>query len=235
MDDCLVLFSGGRDSLLSAILLIEQGYKVKLVHYDNMCTIGCNNVENGYKRLLKKYGKERVEYIGVKNISCFFRNFIKVTYNMHISKIKEKYGNISISQLNCLSCRLSMYIASIIICRKHNIKYVADGARNSQLFAIEQDDMLKLFEELFFKYNIKLLLPVKNLKDDFDVKNQFIARGIVPKVNESQCLLGMPLKDSSVDLDSLATCIKIYEELFKNMAEEMIDEFSNIEIGDEFI
>lgn len=61
MDDCLVLFSGGRDSLLSAILLIEQGYKVKLVHYDNMCTIGCNNAENGYKRLLKKYGKERVE------------------------------------------------------------------------------------------------------------------------------------------------------------------------------
>lgn len=235
MKECLVLFSGGKDSLLSAILLIEQGYKVKLVHYDNMCTIGCNNAKNGYKRLVKKYGPDKIEYIGTKNIACFFRNFINVIYNMHIDEIKEKYGNITISQLNCLSCRLSMYIASILICKKYNIKYVVDGARSSQLFAIEQDEILKRFEKLFDKYNIELLLPVKDITDDFDEKNQFIIRGIIPKVNESQCLLGMPLQDSIVDQESLKTCINIYEELFKIMAQNMIEKFSNIEIGEEFI
>lgn len=235
MKECLVLFSGGKDSLLSTILLIEQGYKVKLVHYDNMCTIGCNNVKNGYKRLVKKYGSDKIEYIGTKNIACFFRNFINVIYNMHIDEVKEKYGNITISQLNCLSCRLSMYIASIIICKKYNIKYVADGARNSQLFAIEQDEMLQIFKRLFDEYNMELLFPVKNIRDDFDEKNQFIIRGIIPKVNESQCLLGMPLQDSIVDQESLKTCINIYEEIFKNMAQNMIEKFSNIEIGEGFI
>lgn len=235
MKECLVLFSGGKDSLLSTILLIEQGYKVKLAHYDNMCTIGCNNIKNGYQRLIKKYGTDKVEYIGTKNISCFFRNFIKEIYNMHINEIKEKYGNVSISQLNCLSCRLSMYIASIIICKKYNIKYVADGARNSQLFAIEQDEMLKLFKELFDKYNIELLLPVKDITDDFEEKNQLLLRGIIPKVNESQCLLGMPLNSSQVDDESLKTCIKIYEELFKEMVQKMIEKYSNIEIGEKFI
>ncbi|MCI8778175.1 MAG: hypothetical protein HFI87_03400 [Bacilli bacterium] len=154
---------------------------------------------------------------------------------MHISEIKEKYGNISISELNCLACRLSMYIASIIICQKLNIKYVADGARNSQLFAIEQAEMLTLFKELFNKYNIELLFPVKDVTDDFDEKNQLILRGIIPKMNESQCLLGMPLQSSTVDKESLKTCINIYEMTFKKIAEEMIENFSNIEIGEKFI
>ena len=154
---------------------------------------------------------------------------------MHIDEIKEKYGNITISQLNCLSCRLSMYIASIIICKKYKIKYVADGARNSQLFAIEQDEMLQIFKRLFDEYNMELLFPVKNIRDDFDEKNQFIIRGIIPKVNESQCLLGMPLQDSILDQESLKTCINIYEEIFKNMAQNMIEKFSNIEIGEGFI
>lgn len=235
MKECLVLFSGGKDSLLSAILLIEQGYKVKLVHYDNMCQVGSNNVKNGYKRLVKKYGSDKVEYMGIKNISCFFRTFINKMYNMYIDEIKEKYGNISISQLNCLSCRLSMYIATILICQKQNIKYVADGARNSQLFAIEQDEMLQRFKELFDKYNIELLLPVKNLTDDFEEKNQFIIRGIIPKVTESLCLLGMPLSSSKVDEESLKTCVSLYEKLFKDMAQDMIEKFSSIEIGEEFI
>ncbi len=235
MKECLILFSGGKDSLLSAILLIEQGYKIKLVHYDNMCTVGCSNIKNGYKRLVKKYGSDKVEYLGVKNISCFFRKFICVMYNMQIDEIKEKYGNISISQLNCLSCRLSMYIASILICKKYNIKYVADGARNSQLFAIEQDKMLDLFKDLFNQYNIDLLLPVKNITDDFDEKNQLLLRGIIPKVKESQCLLGMPLLNNKVDEESLETCTKIYKKLFEHMAQDMIEQFYNIEIGEVFI
>ena len=38
-----------------------------------------------------------------------------------------------------------MYVESIIICKQLGIYFVADGARNSQLFAIEQDEMLNLF------------------------------------------------------------------------------------------
>ena len=122
MKECLVLFSGGKDSFLSTIYLIEQGYKVILVHFDNGQTIGINNVKIGYKRLLKKYGIEKVSFIGTKNISCFFRNFIIKTYNMYLEEINKKYGNITISELNCLSCRLSMYVAAIIICIQNNIK-----------------------------------------------------------------------------------------------------------------
>ena len=209
MKACLVLFSGGKDSLLSTILLIEQGYKVKLVHYDNMCSIGCSNVKKGYIRLVKKYGCDKVEYIGVKNISGSFRKFINIMYNMHISEIKEKYGNISISELNCLACRLSMYIASIIICQKMHIKYVADGARNSQLFAIEQDLLLERFKSFFEKYNIKIEFPLKDFKDDFELKNQLLIRGFVPKTIEPQCLLGMPISNKDLTNEIIESTAKI--------------------------
>ena len=92
-----------------------------------------------------------------------------------------------------------------------------------------------MFKQLFVKYNIELLLPVKDITDDFDEKNQFILRGIIPKVYESQCLLGMSLQDSAVDEESLKSCINIYEKLFKNMAQNMIERFSKIEIGEKFV
>lgn len=235
MKKCILLFSGGKDSFLSAVYLIEQGYKVYLVHYNNGSTIGLKNIKLGFNRLKKKYGEEKVEYIGSKNICFFIRNLIKKYYNLYIDEIASKYGDVTISQLNCLTCRCSMYVTTIILCKQMGINYVADGARISQLFAIEQDEMLKIFTDLFKKYNINLLFPVKDLKDDYDEKNEFIIRGIIPKVTESQCLIGTPLLSSNVDITSLNSCINIYNNLFEEAINEMIDKYKNIKLEDDFI
>lgn len=235
MKKVLVLYSGGKDSMLSAMLLIEQGYQVFLVHYDNSLEIGSCNVKNGVKRLEKKYGKDKVKYIGVKKIESVFREFIREFYNFKSNMITKKFGNVSISQFNCLACRLSMYVESIIICKQLGISFVADGARNSQLFAIEQDKMLNLFISLFKSYDIDLLLPVKNLEDDFQEKNEFLIRGIIPKVNESQCLIGMPLNSNTVDEEILFATVKIYQTLLLPKIDSLIKKYSNVEIGDSYL
>lgn len=235
MKKVLVLYSGGKDSMLSAMLLIEQGYQVYLVHYDNSLEIGCNNVKSGVKRLEKKYGNDKVKYIGIKKTDGLFREFIREFYNTKSDIITKKYGNVSVSQFNCLACRLSMYVESIIICKQLGIDFVADGARISQLFAIEQDQMLDLFTKLFKSYGIDLLLPVKNLKDDFQEKNEFLIRGIIPKVSESQCLLGMPLNSNVVDEEILSAIEKIYETLLLPKIDSLIKKYSNVIIGDKYI
>ena len=235
MKKALILFSGGKDSMLSTILLIEQGFQVYLVHYDNSFELGSINVKKGYKRLEKKYGKDKVKYLGTKKISGIFRELIKDFYNYKSSEIINNYGEISISQFNCLACRLAMYIQSIIICRQLNISYVADGARNSQLFAIEQDEMLNLFKELFKKYNINILFPIKNLEDDFQLKNEFLVRGIIPKVNESQCLLGIPLNKNTKDKEILNSSINIYKKLLLPKTNPIIERYKNIKPGDDYI
>lgn len=137
----LVLFSGGKDSLLVTLKLLDNGYKVYLVTFENGCELKAENRNHTLERLRKKHDK-KIENIGIRNISGIFREFLYPFYNYTSSYINKKFGDISISQFNCLSCRLSMYVASIMICKEYNINYVVDGARKSQLFAIEQSEML---------------------------------------------------------------------------------------------
>ena len=233
MEKVLVLYSGGKDSMLSAMLLIEQGYEVILVHYDNSFELGSENVRSGYERLVKKYGEDKVKYLGVKRIDAIFRTFIKDFYNLKVDEILKEYGKISFSQFNCLACRLSMYVTTIILCKQLNISYVADGARNSQLFAIEQDEMLDLFKDLFKENKIDLLLPVKNLENDFEEKNEFLVRGIIPKVSESQCLIGMPLNVN--DKEILIASVNIYKNFLSPKINDLIERYKNVEFGENYL
>jgi len=63
--DILLLFSGGKDSLLSAARLAEDGWKVRLAIMDNGCIVGINNAMHGIRTLQDRYGKDRVVFEGI--------------------------------------------------------------------------------------------------------------------------------------------------------------------------
>lgn len=235
MKKVLVLFSGGKDSFLSSLLYLEKGYTVYLVTYENGCGLNSKSAILMAKRLIKKYGDDRVKILGVKNISPIMREFLNMYYNLLPSDIIKNYGEVPISQFNCLSCRLSMYIMSIIICKQLNINTVTDGARISQLFAIEQDIFLDKFQELFKYYNIDILFPVKDIEDDFELKNQILIRGFVPKTYEPQCLLGMPIKDKCLDEKIISSVINVYDKLLKEKTYQLIDKYKDVDVGGIYI
>ena len=118
MKEALVLFSGGKDSFLSTLIMLEKGYKVNLVTFDNGRELKSKNVLIGAKRIQKKYGSDRVKIIGIKKTDAIFRELICTFYNYDIEYIRTQFGKITISQFNCLACRLAMYILAIIICTK---------------------------------------------------------------------------------------------------------------------
>ncbi len=235
MKEALALFSGGKDSFLATLLMIEKGYKVNLVTYENGCGLKATNALHTAKRILKKYGKEKVNIIGIKNTESIWREFIYPYYNLKTSDILELYGEVPISQFNCLSCRMAMYVVSIIICLKNNIDTVVDGARKSQLFAIEQNELLERFEKLFKEYNIKMMYPLKDFEDDYELKNQLLIRGFVPKTIEPQCLLGLPLKKDEIDNEIISSILNVYEKLLKDKSKNLIQKYRNIEISGEYI
>lgn len=184
---------------------------------------------------MKKYSHDKIEKLGIKNVSGLFREFMYPFYNYTSSFINNRFGDISISQFNCLSCRLSMYVASIVICKQYNINYVYDGARKSQLFVIEQSEMLNKFKELFQKNNINIEYPLENENEDWKLKNELLLRGIVPKTLEPQCLLGVPLTSSEINDNILIGTINTYEKYLKSKAIELIDKYKDVKFNGELI
>ena len=68
-----------------------------------------------------------------------------------------------------------------------------------------------------------------------ELKNQFLVRGIIPKVNESQCLIGMPLNNDKVDEEILLASINIFQKLLLPKIDKMVEKYSSIEFGDKYL
>ena len=236
----LQLFSGGRDSFLSTCrLLDDRKNEVVLVTYTNGCCIGNGNVECEADRLIHMYG-ERVKFHGIHNVVGIWRSFFLPIMNMKQSDILEKYGNVTFSQINCTSCRMAMYVYSIALCRKLDISYISDGARASQLFAIEQPALLdKIREMLIGEFNIELLTPVLGVPCNWDRKNELLVRGFFPKMMEQQCLIGVPI-DGPLPQCVVEGVAQFYTKEIRpiipnlvQMIENIMDDNGNIE-SDEF-
>jgi hypothetical protein len=222
--DCLLLLSGGKDSFLSACILIESGYKVHLVTYDNGCGLHIENVNYVTKLLTDRYGEDSISSLGIRSISGIWRSFFLPIYNMKPKDISCEYGEITYSQLNCLTCRTAMYVYTILLCKQYGISIIAEGARKDQGFAIELDGMISNYRELLSEYGIELLTPVHDLNSDWKLKNQLLMSNFTPKTLEPQCLIGVPLYGDKLDDDVVSGV----DNFFKNGMLDTIKELLKV-------
>lgn len=216
--EVILMYSGGLDSFLSCIRLVNQGYKVYLLHFDNGSSIGTENIQIGAERLQKMY-KDNVEFLGIASTAAkfiYYRELVNIE-NLNALELYEKHGKISISQYRCLLCRMAMYTYAISLAKKMNIKYIAEGARKNQLFAIEQQELINEFKNLCNKYEIELLTPVIDLDDDYQKENELLDNRFLPIANEGKCLLGYQMdreltKEEIEDIKKFYTSIRYLQE-----------------------
>ncbi len=220
----LMLYSGGKDSTLAAIRLRNAGYKVHFIHFDNGHMMDADKPYLTFKRTFANQEGYSFKYQNrAVKIGQLF-----VEYFFHWQK---KYGNNLDgynldSEIRCLSCRMAMYTAAIIYAKEQGFKYIAEGARISQKFMLEQIPMIEKLKELASKYGIELLFPVLELVDDEEEKQELIDNGFSSKGWESKCLLGRPAMDKSKEDENLIlsyydTILKPYAEIEINQAEEI--------------
>lgn len=219
--EVLVLFSGGKDSFLTTCLLIEQGFKVLMVTFENGAGLEGSNANHGAQRIIEKYGEERVEYLGLYFTAGIWREFLLPFLNMKPSEILSEYGELTSSQFNCLTCRSAMYAATIMIAKEHDVVYVADGARSVQGFVIELPCMAQRFREFFEEFSIDLMFPVLSLESDWRLKNLLLSRGFIPKTLEPQCLLGAPIFDIP-DCEIQEAVVKYFDKVVAPKAREIL-------------
>lgn len=191
-NDVLLMYSGGKDSTLAAIRLYNAGYNIHFIHFDNG---HMKDADKPYLTYQKTFGSQKDYY--------FEYEYSKVDVS---SIFKEYYSNWSptlsndpslTSEIRCLSCRLAMYTKAIMIAKEKGFKYIAEGARISQKFMLEQLPMIEKLKELAASFGIKLLFPVLYLDDDQKEIEELINNGYSSKTWESKCLIGKPAKDKT--------------------------------------
>lgn len=221
----IMLFSGGKDSFLATCCLIEQGYFVYMVTFENGAGLRGYNAKYGADRIIRRYGENKAKFLGVQCVAGIWREFFLPYFNMKPKEILEKYGELTVSQYHCLTCRTSMYIWSIIKAEQIGVKNIADGARKVQGFVIELPGMIKRFKEFFSEFSMELILPVYDLDSDWEKKDLLLMKGFVPKTIEPQCLVGVPLPNGKApDLEVQSATERFFESFVEPVARKIIKE-----------
>ena len=108
---------------------------------------------------------------------------------------------------------MAMYTKAIQIAKERGYKYIAEGARISQKFMLEQLPITNRLNELAESEGIKLLLPVLYVDDDQKEIEELLANGHSSKTWESKCLIGKPAKDKTAEDET--TIVDYYDTFLK--------------------
>jgi len=125
-NEVAVMFSGGIDSLLAAVVLQEKYDRVRLITFDKgYLEFGVKNNLPNVDRLKKTYGEDRIthEVVDIKKI-------VKRISVRKISKDRKRY-NMEIRW--CVGCRLGMNTAGLLYALENNLIGYADGSNREQV------------------------------------------------------------------------------------------------------
>jgi hypothetical protein len=125
-NEVAVMFSGGIDSLLAAVLLAQEYDKVHLVTFDKgYLEFGVKNNLPNVELLKEKVGADRITHqvVDIKDL----HKAISVRF---FFKERKKYN----SEIRwCVGCRLSMGIAAMIFALENSLVGYADGSNREQI------------------------------------------------------------------------------------------------------
>lgn len=236
MKDVLVFFSGGKDSFITACKCVEEGYHVKLISFNNGCVANEENILHSAERLISKYGEEHIEYVGCYNTWGVFTSFRCKLVNTPFKEIYKSYPHLCMSQLNCMQCQSSMWVAGIAYCIAKDIKYIATGYKNTDNFCTGIIRYLQEMKILALGFGIEVLTPMfdSNLKDKSVERDiEMGKRGFLPCVYEPKCMLGCPSqKPSQEGVDSLMKAFKdTVTDTVMNEIQSLVPIFKNIKLS----
>lgn len=190
-NDCLLMYSGGKDSTLAAIRLYNAGYNVHFIHFDNG---HMRDQDKPYLTFQKTFNKNQDYYFDYELSSVDVKQLFEEYYGEWSNLIDNQE---LLSEIRCLSCRMAMYTKLLQIAKEKGYKYVAEGARISQKFMLEQIPIITRLKDLASSQGIKLLLPVLYVDDDQEEIDELLANNHSSKTWESKCLIGKPPKDKT--------------------------------------
>jgi hypothetical protein len=125
-NEVAVMFSGGIDSLLAAVLLLQTYDKVHLITFDKgYLEFGVKNNIPNVERLKAAFGADRIhhEIVDLKTV-------VKRIAYKKLRKDRKKYN---LETRWCVGCRLGMNTGGLLYALEHNLVGYADGSNREQI------------------------------------------------------------------------------------------------------
>ncbi len=207
LNDVLLLYSGGKDSTLAAIRLYKAGYNIHFIHFDNG---HMRDTDKPYLTYALTFAQKKDYYFDYELSSIDIKPLFEEYFKNWSTELTDPSLT---SEIRCLSCRMAMYTKAIEIAKEKGFKYIAEGARISQEFMLEQLPIINRLKDLASSYGIKLLTPVLYVEDDQLEIEELLANGHSSKTWESKCLIGKPAKNKTEE--DKTTIIDFYDQTIK--------------------
>lgn len=169
----LVMFSGGRDSTLTACHLMLQGIPVFLFTCNSGCSLHRAPFQLRVDELRKRFGDLVVGHT-VEDISGTFRAIALVNIETDILKYKKN--------LVLLGEKLAIHVHAINLCKRSEMTVVNDGVVAYEKEYPEQRPGAIEFLQTFTKsYGVEYRSPLYRYASRLDVKNRLLQLGLSPK------------------------------------------------------
>jgi len=182
--DTTLLFSGGVDSTLAAVLLAERFDRVRLVTYDHGWWSGHFRLGKAGRRardIQRALGANRIAFARVP-LGALFHRFVTAT-------LVEDYRRFGTNTC-CVGCKLAMHTRTVLYNLRRGIGHAADGSAADQAFHAEQlTGVLAGIRRLYHRYGIDYANPSFAI-DTRERQARLRQAGLEPEGVQPRCLFG---------------------------------------------
>jgi hypothetical protein len=179
-----LLYSGGTDSTLAAILLAERFDRVRLVTYDHRWWTGHFDLRKALargRRVRERLGPDRITHEFVR-MGPLFHRFVTAT-------LLDDYRRFHTNTC-CVGCKLAMHTRTVLFNLERGIRYAADGSAADQSYHAEQlGGVLARVRRLYQRYGIEYANPSFSILEA-DRRAKVEVAGLGAKAAQPRCLFG---------------------------------------------
>jgi tRNA U34 2-thiouridine synthase MnmA/TrmU len=168
--DCVLLFSGGRDSTLAAVRLGNQYRRIVLVTITTGHMVGIDRVRNRLSELGRFMSGNDTIWLQVSVAPAFARQF-------------------GLGHQSCLACHHLHVAAAVKIAEEYSARRIALGYTAYQSNWIEQTPYaISQLTQALQTANMQLLLPVLDINSKDQAKTELRKLGLTDAALEQKCL-----------------------------------------------
>src|SRR3990167_4805177 len=180
----IVLFTGGRDSTLTASILMMRDIPVCLLSADNGCSIHRDITEYRIKELIKRFGEHLIVEYKILDISGTFRSIALKDIETDILTYKKN--------LIVLGEKLALLAHAVDFCLRNDYMDINAGyTKYQEEFPEQRGIAIKFFEDFLRHYGINFYQPIYEDATTVEyVKYRLMQIGLSNKPLEGSTLFG---------------------------------------------